>query len=262
MGVLMFLKRRAPMPNRNGPMRWLFVLLAVLGSANLVWGQCETCKWLKRGKDQSERYEGIKSRPVSGGCCEILGVHYERKDRINASASQLHLFFWLPESVSPRILVWQPSTNYMMEPVNKKYPKGLQSFSWPRQEVIAPLGVNVDTLYTTVRDSREVYFPALLSTSERPKPAGSYAFVLESGGGISGQGTIERESAGKLTPVRSFPIEEEFGGRVQINWDGLDGQGKPVAAGTYVLRLKGTLEGETIEPLNYILHFQHYGNFE
>jgi len=249
--------------SRNSRTQWFLVLFTVLGSANLVWGLCETCKYSKRGKDQSERFEGIQGRKVSGGCCEILGVHYERKDKINTSAPELHLFFWLPEPVMPDILVWQPSTNYMMEPVKKKYSKGLQSFSWPRQEVIVPLGVKVDTLYTTIQDSsRKVYFPALLSTSDKPAPVGSYAFVLESGGGISGQGTIEREVAGKLVPIRSFPVEEEFGGPVQLHWDGLDGQGKLAAAGTYVLRLKGTLEGETIEPLNYMLHFQHYGNFE
>jgi hypothetical protein len=102
----------------------------------------------------------------------------------------------------------------------------------------------------------------LLSTSEKPDPAGSYAFILKSGGGIEAQCTIEREIAGKLTPVRSLAVKEEFGGIFPINWDGRDDGGQPVAMGTYVLRLHGTLEGEPIGDLNYTLSFQHYGLFQ
>lgn len=244
--------------NRNSTTLAFLVLFVVLGSVNLAWGQCAACKWSDRG----DRFEGIASRQVSGGCCELLGVQYKRAEKIDANASKLRLFFWLPESASPEIVVWQPSTNYMMVPKDKKYAKGLQSFSWPRQAVLEPLGVNIDTLYTRVHDSREVYFPALLSTSDRPKPAGSYLFILESGGGIDARCTVEREANGKLTPIRSFPFKEDFGGVFQVGWDGLDDQGKPAAAGTYVLRLKGLLDGETIEDLNYTIRFQHYGRFE
>lgn len=242
--------------SRNNKVRRFWLLSAILGFVSPAWSQCPTC-WSDRG----DRFEGISSQQVSSGL-ELLGVHYLRAGGINASAPRLHLFFWLPEPVSPQIVVWQPRTNYMMMPKDRRYPKGLQSFSWPRQEVIARLGVNADTLYLRVHDSRDVYFPALLSTSEKPTPAGSYAFILQSAGGIDARCTVEHEVDGRMAPVRSFRVEEEFGGILQIKWDGLDDHGKPVVAGTYALRLQGTLEGEPIGELNYILSFQHYGHFQ
>ena len=244
--------------NRHSTTRALLALLAVFLATHPVWGQCQTCKWSDRG----DRFEGIANKEVSGGCCEILGVHYKRAGKIDASASKLNLFFWLPEAASPEIVVWQPTTNYMMVPKSRKYPGGLQSFSWPRQVVIEPLGVNIDTLFTRVRDSREVYFPVLLATSSNPEPAGSYLFILQSGVGIDARCIIERDAGGRLTPIRSFPFQEEFGGIFQIPWNGLDDQGKPAPPGTYVLHLTGEQEGETIETLNFSVRFQHYGHFQ
>jgi hypothetical protein len=244
--------------NRNSATTAILVLFVSLASRDLAWSQCAACKWSDRG----DRFEGIASRQVSGGCCELLGVHFKRTEKVDANAPKLTLFFWLPESANPEIVVWQPSTNYMMVPKEKKYLKGLQRFSWPRQAVIEPLGVNIDTLYTRVHDSNQVYFPALLSTSEKPKAVGSYLFVLESGGAIDARCTVERETNGKLTPIRSFRYKQDFGGVFQVAWDGLDDQGRPAAAGTYLLRLKGSLEAETIEDLNYTVRFQHYGRFE
>lgn len=241
--------------NGNNALRLLVFLFLILG-AEAGWGQCPTC-W----RDRGDRFEGVSSQQVSTGL-ELLGVHYKRAGQIDIKAGTLRLFFWLPESVSPQIVVWEPSTNYMMMPKDHRYSKGLQSFSWPRQAVLAPLGVNVDTLYTRVQDSRGVYFPALISTSEKPTPAGSYAFILQSGGAIDARCTIEHEVNGRVTPVRSLRVEEEFGGIFQIDWDGRDDQGKPVATGTYVLRLQGTEEGETLEDLSYTVAFQHYGRFE
>jgi len=244
--------------NRNHTIRWPLVSFLILGYASTTWAQCTACKWSDRG----DRFEGIKGQPVSGGCCEVLGVHYRQAEKISTNATRLNLFFWLPEPLSPEIVVWQPSSNYMMMPKDKPYAKGLQKFSWPRQEVIAPLKLDLDTLYTKVRGLGDVYFPVLLTTSAKPKPTGSYVFFLESSGGIDAQCTIEREVDGRLTPIRSLRhVQEEFGGPVQIEWDGLDDRGKPAGAGVYVMRLKGQLEGESIENLNYTLHFQHYGRF-
>ncbi|HKI00537.1 MAG TPA: hypothetical protein VKK31_01020 [Thermoanaerobaculia bacterium] len=247
--------------NIHGKTRAILLLLVVLVSARAVWGLCQTCGW----RDRGDRFEGIATEQIAGGggCCEIVGIHYKRAGKIDASASRLNLFFWLPAEATPDIRVWQPSTNYMMVPKLKKYPGGLRSFSWPRQDVIGQLGVNLDTLFTRVHDdSRKVYFPVLLSTSSNPEPAGSYLFILESGVGINARCTVEREAGGKLTPIRNFPWQEEFGGILQIPWDGLDDKGKPAAPGTYVFQLSGQQEGERIETLNFKVRFQHYDKFQ
>lgn len=244
-------------------MRWntkktLPILLLLFLGGGAAAAQCERCRWSDRG----DRFEGIKNRQVSGGCCELLGVHYQRADRLAEGAPRLYLHFWMPAPARPDIVVWQPSTNYLMIPKEKRYGEGLQSFSWPRQEVLEPLRVQTDRLYARVVNPAKVYFPVLLSTSEKPSPAGSYRFFLQSGGGIEGRCTIEREVDGRLVPVRSLPVKQEFGGVFPIDWDGRDDGGRTVPPGVYALRIKGLLDAETIEKLNFVAHFQHYGRFQ
>lgn len=217
--------------------------------------QCAKCKLTDRG----DRMEGIASRQVSGGCCALLGVQYQPASGPDRAPS-LYLHFWLPKPSAPLIKVWEPETNYLMVPKKKMYDQGLQSFSWPRTEVIEPLGLPVDSLYVSVSDAvQKIHFPALLSTSEQPAPAGPYLFVLQSGGGINVTCTIERQVEGRLVPVRTFQHQERFGGVFQIEWDGKDDNQKPAPEGIYVLRLKGTVKSERIKRLNYTLTFQHHG---
>lgn len=232
---------------------WLLII-----SAGGVWGQCVSCRWADRG----DRFEGIAKSQKSGGCCDLLGVHYKRADRITETADKLYLHFWLPAEGTPEIVVWQPDLNYLMVPKSKHYGKGLQRFAWPRQEVLAPLGVKIDSLYVRVSNGARIHFPTLLSTSEKPVPSGTYAFILESGGPLDIRCTIEREEKGRLMPVRSFSQTEDFGGTFTVEWDGRDDKGGAVPGGVYVLRLKGRLEAERIQRIDYTVSFQHYDRFQ
>ena len=236
-------------------------VVAVLGGAFLcaaAWSQCPPCKW----SDRVNRFEGVVTRPNSGGCCELLGVHYKRADALTENAKLLYLHFWVPADSSPEIFVWQPDLNYLMIPKSQRYQPGLQHFFWPRGDVLAPLGIQPDSLYLRVRGPGKVYYPALLSTSERPKALGSYAFVLESGDSLNVMCTIEREVEGRLTAVRHFAHSEAFGGVFTLEWDGRDDRGQKVPGGVYVLHLKGTLEAETIQRLDYAVSFQNYDHFQ
>lgn len=236
-----------------------FLLVGLFAAVSGASGDCPSCKWTDRG----DRFEGIARRQVSGGCCELLGVHYQRADQLASGAERLSLFFWLPAEMTPEIVVGQRDVNYLMTPKSRGYGRGLQRFSWPRGEVLAPLRVQIDTLQARVSDSAAVYFPALLSTSDRPIPAGKYAFVLESAGALDLQCTIAREEKGRLVPVRSFRQTEEFGGVFTVEWDGRDDRGQRVAGGVYVLRLDGQVEAETIQPIRgYKVAFQHYDQFQ
>jgi hypothetical protein len=232
---------------------WRFAILLMI--ALPLRAQCAKCKLSDRG----DRLEGIASRQVSGGCCALLGVQYSPAGGATGTPSSLHLHFWLPQPTTPLIKVWEPETNYLMMPKKKEYDRGLQRFSWPRAEVIDPLGLKVDALYVRVSDAANVHFPALLSTSENPRLSEPYLFILQSGGRLNVTCTVERQMEGRLVPIRTFQHREPFGGVFQIEWDGKDDNRNPAPEGVYVLRLKGTVETERIQRLNYTLTFQHHG---
>lgn len=228
------------------------------GTAASAQEVCATCKWSDRG----DRFEGVEDREqVSGGSFELLSVHYLRPPEPGEGDS-LHLLFWLPE---PReldeIRVSQPARYYKMEPKLKQYGQGLQDFTWPRGEVIDPLGLSPDALYARIR-SGDVYFPALLSPHRPAAPPGGYAFVFESGAGIDADCTIARQDDGTSEEVRTFECFEEFGGTIAIEWDGLDAAGGAVADGLYVLRVEGDMLAETIRPLETHVVFRHRQRLE
>jgi hypothetical protein len=225
--------------------------MALLLGAPSAWGQCPDCKWSDRG----DRFEGVTSQEVSGGCCDVLAVHRKRAEPLSAKAEKLYLHFKLPEKTSPVIAVSEPVKKYLMTPKDRSYPAGLQQFSWPAKDVIAPLKIRPDMLYVRIKSADEVYFPVLVSAAPRPSAAGGYLFVLESGGEIDAECTVERAEDGRSTVVQRFPCRRS-GGIFQVEWDGMI-QGKAAPDGLYVLRLKGTVEVSSLKPLNLPIYFQH-----
>ena len=125
-----------------------------------------------------------------------------------------------------------------------------------------------------------------VTCSEASAPAGSpRAMVADVSTGIASDGaslaksainssvvrgsTVQAETGGVTgpicvgaswarTPVWSIPMREDFGGVFAIDWDGLDSQRRPAPPGDYAIRLKGLLEAESIEKLNYVAHFFHH----
>ncbi len=236
--------------------RFAKVLLAsciLAGSAIPARAGCDNCRWADRG----DRWEGVVERElVSGGSFELLGVHNQRLEATASDSDQLHLSFWLPEPQElEELWVWQPVRFYQMEPARKRFDGGRQGFSWPRGEVIARLGLSVDSLYARIM-AGAVYFPALLSAGERSTPTEGYAFVFLSGGGIDANCTIARRAEGPRV-VRRFECFEDYGGTLVIEWDGRDDRGQPVPEGVYVLNLKGDMLAETLRPLHKSVVFWH-----
>lgn len=45
--------------------------------------------------------------------------------------------------------------------------------------------------------------------------------------------------------VRTFTVDGSEGGNVDVNWDGLDKNGEPVAAGNYAIKASGIVDGES-----------------
>ncbi|HEX6899112.1 MAG TPA: hypothetical protein VF789_05335 [Thermoanaerobaculia bacterium] len=232
---------------------------ALLLAAGAAWAACEACKY----KDRGDRREGVEDWQVSGASFDLLAVQYRQGEPWKTASDRLFVYFWLPAGLTPTIEVREPGKNYMMHPAKKPYPQGLQSFSWPRGEVVAPLGIDPAGLQARVSNREEtVYYPAFLSSGPRPAPGGTYAFVYESGAGIDVDCTVSRDQGGQLVPVRKWIFTRDLGGRLAVEWNGRDDQGRPAPPGRYVLRLKGDMLTETVRPLNATLTFEHYGQLQ
>ena len=237
--------------------------VALLLAAASARAACEKCRYADRG----DRFEGVENLQVSGSSFDLVAVEYRpgngQGHPLDSHAEKLFLYFWLPASLTPTIEVREPVRNYMMHPAKKSYAAGLQSFSWPRGEVLAPLGIEPDRLHAKISNREEtVYYPAFLSAGSPPAPGGSYVFLFRSGAGIDVDCTISRDEGSQLVPVRKWVCSSDLGGPVTITWDGLDDRRQPVPAGRYVLRLKGDMLAETPRPLRATVTFEHYGRLQ
>ena len=95
-----------------------------------------------------------------------FGVCYDFRNPPDSGIPMPSLYAQALEQIS----VAQPARYYRMEPKRKQYDSGLQTFAWPRGEVIDPLGLSVDALFARVR-AGDVYIPALVSTREPAGPS-------------------------------------------------------------------------------------------
>jgi hypothetical protein len=220
---------------------------------------CEKCRYADRG----DRFEGVENDlQVSGSSFDLVAVEYRQGDTLGPNPEKLHLYFWLPASLTPTIEVREPASNYMMHPAKKPYAAGLQSFSWPRGEVLAPLNIPVGKLHAKVSNREgSVYFPAFLSSGAPPTPGGTYLFHFLSGAGVDADCTISRTEGSQLVPIRKWVCSYD-GGPVTITWDGLDDHKQHAPAGRYVLRVKGDMLAEAPRPLRTLLTFEHYGRLQ
>lgn len=220
---------------------------------------CEKCRYADRG----DRFEGVENLQVSGSSFDLVAVEYRQGDTLGPRPEKLHLYFWLPASLTPTIEVREPDKNYMMHPTKKPYAAGLQSFSWPRGEVLGPLGIEAGKLHAKVSNREEtLYFPAFLSSGAPPTPGGTYLFYFRSGAGVDVDCTISREEGNQLVPIRKWVCSSDLGGSVRITWDGLDDRKKSVPAGRYTLRVKGDMLAESPRPLRTTVTFEHYGHLQ
>jgi hypothetical protein len=212
------------------------LLTLVVGLGAVQTADCPSCNISRRG----DRREGVKTNPVSGGSLTLLAVEYRPAGATGSAGPDMHVYFWLPQPESAVIEVWDPVSNYWMAPDERPLGRSLQAYTWPRKEVLEPLGLGAADLFLKVRNrDKTLYYPALVSAGPKPAPGGGYTFAFDSGAGLDVLCTVSRDEGGTLVPVRKFPFSEEMGGTFRISWDGRDDQGRPAPAGSYVLKVKG-----------------------
>ena len=235
------------------PRGWMALAMLSLAAEPLAAQQpCDTCGLVERG----DRVEGIEDREqISGGSFELMSVHYLAARKASAAGAEVRVFFWSHEAgVVDEFKVWQPARYYRMEPLRRDFGAGLSEFSWKRADVIDPMQLATESLYTRVR-SGETFLPAQLTTGSAPAPHEGYAFVFRSGAGIDADCTIVRPADG--ASVKSFECFSEYGGAITIEWDGLDDTGKPADDGVYRLEVDGEMLAETVRPLVTGVDFRH-----
>ena len=235
----------------------LFILAALAATAADPPSPCTTCDYHSRG----DRFEGVRPHEVSAAGLSLIAVEFKAAKRVAAPSSPLYLHFWLPTPTDVNIQVWEPKTNYVMAPRQTHFSKGSQVYSWPSQEVVAPLGLQLDNLYPLITGPQGApYYPALLSTSKDETRGQDYIFIFNSSAGVQLTCVISHDEHGELTPIKQFSADQNFARTFSVSWDGLDSRGKPVPSGPYYLQLTGNLFAATVAPVKLSIPFWHYGS--
>ncbi len=237
----------------SGRLRWLVCALALAGAAAAV--QAADVKW----KDRGDRNEGIRAQNIAGGDFELLGVHAEPESR-QRGATRLWVSVPVRQSTELRVRVWEPTSGYEMVPKRPRFAPG-DAFSWSRVGVLAAEGIEAEQLYVRATNPLEtLYYPARLTTAAPPDEVTRYVFRFRSRGGLGLDETIFREDEeGRLLEVRTRRHDEEFGGPLEVVWDGRTAGGADAPAGVYHLRLDGTLYLKVDRELKIDLPFIHHG---
>ena len=234
-------------------LHWLAVTLALAVAA--ASARAADVRWQDRG----DRHEGIRGQNIAGGDFELLGVHVEPESR-ERGAARLWVSVPLRESTELRVRVWEPASGYEMVPKEPWFKPG-DAFSWSRTAVLEPEGIEADQLYVRATDPLEtLYYPARLTTAAPPDEVTRYVFRFRSRGGVGLDETISREDeAGRLVEVRKRRHDEDFGGPLQVVWDGRTAAGKAAPAGVYHLKLDGKVYLTVDRDVNVDLPFIHHG---
>ena len=197
--------------------------------------------------DRGDRFEGVyRSKPVSGGYFNLLGIRVNEGGQLNQSSSQIDLSFWQPSPEQVTIKVWEPRINYWMIPHQNqtKYDKNSKiiSFSWLIDPVIQPLDLDITKLQILVKnETQDLYYPAQLFTGTHTAQGKNYLFSYDCKGGVDLKVTISRIDKNIPEPVRDFEYEDEYPGIINIPWNGLDESGKEVSTGIYQLSMNGSI---------------------
>lgn len=140
-------------------------------------------------KKRENRYEGVKSSPVSGYYIELISALIVPQQSSEAMPEALNLRFYLhqPSSVFITVRERDPVHNYWLDEVTPKRPwrTGFDNeFSWPSKDVLRRLKpqLKFSDLAVIVRLGRrtaslsETVAPTIFYSSQLPSTVNGYAF--------------------------------------------------------------------------------------
>jgi hypothetical protein len=124
-----------------------------------------------------DRYEGIKSSPVSGVDIELLSALINYRDKQKTVPPYYKLKFYLPKSTKLKFVVRElsPYYFYWLDKVKDNYwwKRGFNNYKWPTKELIKPLRLKLPKLGVVIRlagkSKEEQIVPAAFYHSVSPK---------------------------------------------------------------------------------------------
>ncbi|QYJ74109.1 MULTISPECIES: flagellar hook assembly protein FlgD [Shewanella] len=136
-----------------------------------------------------------------------------------------------------------------------------QMASFSTVDGIANLNEHIVNLNTVMTSSQALQASGLVGQKVLIPSASGHVSAEEPNlkGVISTSKPIEtimvriEDAKGQL--VKTFSVDGSDGGNIDVNWDGLDAEGKPVADGTYTIKASGRVDGKAEElPVSTYAH--------
>jgi hypothetical protein len=176
------------------------------------------------------RWEGVRSRPVSGYDVELLGAMVESEQATAGVPDEMAVLFFLDgqEDVYLTVRERDPLEYYWLDRVVP--PKGwrgrtVNQFAWPSGDVLRPLGLAPSELVALARLGRDtparrervapVIFPAVL----RPQTVSRYRFVFKTNGAAMLRHSVYGPGSDEPLLASEAPTRRPGGAAFDVRWD-------------------------------------------
>ena len=217
--------------------------------------------------DRGDRMEGVNDTTrVGGAYIDLLGAYIDWADYPPIdSIKTVQLKFYLPDGAPAVIIVRDlKNKNYCMIPKQTQWSRGWNVFTWPTDEVLRKIPIQIQELMPIVitGSTTKVPVPALLACDGARPQRQNYAYVFSASGRANiivtwlkkmEKNFVELESYTLNEPSdRPFVVDREFGRGVYAD-----------AEGEFRLQLRGKVIKPTrIEPVNEEYDFHYENIFE
>ncbi len=212
-------------------------------------------------RDRGDRHEGIRRQPIGGYDVQLLGAMVEPLPQVSAAfpeKASLRFYLGREEPVHLTVRERHPEESYWLDRAEGPWrPRAANLFSWPRRDVLEPLGLRPAELLVLVRlgddeprlDERVA--PVLFHPPTSPEKITRYRFTFKtqararSRHAVYGPGSSEPLQPTTPYSPRSATVPFD------VAWDAT---GRP--EGTYRLVLEGYFSADN-SPFRQVVEFFH-----
>jgi hypothetical protein len=241
--------------------RWKAISIAVTLSLTGVTLHAQDEMQYQR---RSNRYEGIKQKPVSGFDIELLSARVDFNDSPRQLSERLHVRFFLEQPAPVHIVVRELDYKYFywLDRVVPQSPwrTGYGNvFDWPTSDVVRQLdGLSISDLGVVARLEREgpsaveQVAPVVFYQTQFPAKVTGYIFHFRLREDAKVKGAIYKMSA--VDAVFAQDLGKQRGNRpFAFKWDLTS---SPASEGMYKLVITGYLLA-TNDPVSQVVQFYH-----
>jgi hypothetical protein len=242
--------------NKSSLMISLMLLLLV------AWGSSTLAEMHLQYRKRSNRFEGIRPKPVSGYDIELISARVDYKEESTQMPERFKVKVYLaqPSEVHLTVRELDYKYYYWMDKVQPAEPwrRGFDNiFGWPTREVIQQLGkINMYDLGVVARLENanpsivERVAPVIFYHSQLPANVEGYVFTFKTNGYTRLTSDVYEEEGVK--PVFTHHIHRQPGGSAfTVRWDS-----SQAAEGGYRLVVRGSFL-EDDRRINQTVSFYH-----